>query len=265
MTKWFKFGLVGLLVVGALAVLISGAAFAQDDNIPPQPPPGFDPGRGFGRGIGRGVGLEAAAEALGMTVDELSTQLWGGKTLADLADEKGIDLADVQAAVQVAKQAEIRGAIELAVEDRSLSRERADWLLEGLENGYGAGFGRGFRGGLGKGMAGPLGREVVAEALGMTVEELNTQLWGGRTLADLADKKGVDLADVQAALQAARESAMREAINQAVQDGTITHEHADWLLEGLDKGFLLGRMGGGFEDGFLGRGFKNFARPFRQP
>jgi hypothetical protein len=93
----------------------------------------------------------------------------------------------------------------------------------------------------------------------MTADELSTQLWGGKTLADLAEEKGVDLQDVQDAIHALNEAALRDAIGQAVEDGKLTQEHADWLLEGLDKGFLGGRGFGGFggcrgHGGFGGRG-----------
>lgn len=68
----------------------------------------------------------------------------------------------------------------------------------------------------------------------------------GKTLRDLAAEKGVDIADVQAAIQAVRVNEMRERIAQAVEDGTMTQEKADWLLEGLDNGFMGGGMGRGF-------------------
>jgi uncharacterized membrane protein len=140
MNKWLKIGIVGLMMVGALGALASGVAFAQDDtpeasDTTTTPAKGKPPGNGchWGRG---GVGLEAAAEALGMTTEELSTQLWGGKTLADLAEEKGVDLADVKAAVEEARTEALRKAIEQAVENEKLPREHADWLLEGLDKGY---------------------------------------------------------------------------------------------------------------------------------
>ena len=151
MNKWFKFGTVGLLVFGAVAVLMSSVAFAQDD-VQPTPENAFPHpmGRGFGRGMGNPAELEAVAGALGMTVDELTTQLWGGKTIADLAEEKGVDLAEIQATVQAAKEANMRAAIEQAVQDGTITQDHADWLLEGLEKGYmmrGFGFGHGFGGG----------------------------------------------------------------------------------------------------------------------
>ena len=41
------------------------------------------------------------------------------------------------------------------------------------------------------------------------------------------------------AIQAARETELRERITQAVEDGTLSQAKADWLLEGLDQGFLF--------------------------
>lgn len=70
----------------------------------------------------------------------------------------------------------------------------------------------------------------------MTPEELSTQLWGGRTLAELADKAGVDLQKVRDAVNQACVQALRDAIEQAVRDGRLTREQADWLLQGLDRG-----------------------------
>ena len=101
--------------------------------------------------------------------------------------------------------------------------------------------GRGPGGGRGLGQA---GLEAAAEALDMTTEELTTALQSGKTLEQIAEDAGVDFEDVQAAIQAAHATQMRERIQQAVEDGTITQENADWLLEGLDKGFI--GMPGGF-------------------
>jgi hypothetical protein len=46
---------------------------------------------------------------------------------------------------------------------------------------------------------------------------------------------------------------MRAQIEQAVTDGTMSQDKADWLLEGLDKGFLDG-PGFGFGFGHGGGG-----------
>jgi hypothetical protein len=88
----------------------------------------------------------------------------------------------------------------------------------------------------------------------MTADELSAQLWGGETLANLADEAGVDLQAVQDAVTEACEQATRDAIEQAVTDGTITRAHADWLLEGLEQGFWGGGRGFGLGIGRGGHG-----------
>jgi hypothetical protein len=93
------------------------------------------------------------------------------------------------------------------------------------------------------------GLQIAAEKLDMTTDELITALRSGSTLEELADEAGVELQDIQDAIQTARAADMRERIQQAVDDGNITQGHADWLLEGLDKGFIGGEGGFGFGGG----------------
>jgi hypothetical protein len=169
--------LLGVAVlIGVVAALgISSVASAQSSVTPTPTAPtqqqGTPPGGPGLRGLHSEAELAAAAKALGMTTDELSAQLWGGKTLSALADEKGVDIADVQAAVQAAQMAETKTALQQAVTAGTLTQAKADWLIKGLEAGYwgpgaqGGDFGFGMgpdmgghggRGGRG-GMGGPLG------------------------------------------------------------------------------------------------------------
>jgi hypothetical protein len=100
----------------------------------------------------------------------------------------------------------------------------------------------GFRGGRG-GQPGAL-----AEALGMTVDEVHAALAG--TIAELADSQGMTLEEVVDALIAP----VIERIQQAVDDGRITQEQADErieqmekkLLEALESGSGFGPRPGGF-------------------
>jgi hypothetical protein len=95
----------------------------------------------------------------------------------------------------------------------------------------------------------------------MTTDELTTALQSGKR-EQLASDAGVDLQDVQDAVQAAHETELRERIAQGVSDGTISQEKADWLLEGLDKGFLDGP---GFGFGFGPHGPRPNQTPSAQP
>jgi len=92
-------------------------------------------------------------------------------------------------------------------------------------------------GGRGRGLGQPE-LEAAAKVLGMTTDELSTALQSGKTLEELAQSANVDVQAVKDAIQAAHATEMRSRIQQAVTDGTITQENADWLLEGLDKGFI---------------------------
>ncbi len=119
--------------------------------------------------------------------------------------------------------------------------------------------GRGPGGGRGLGL---LELQVTAKALDMTTDELINALQSGKTLEELADEAGVEIQHVQDAIQAAREVAMRERIERAVSDGTMTQAKADWLLEGLEKGFLDGP---GFGFGFGEHGPRLDKTPSTQP
>jgi len=205
---------------------------------------------------GSSSGLDAIAKLLNMTTDELKTQLRGGATLADLADKAGVQLQALRDASNAATQAAMRESIEKAVTDGKLTREQADWMLQGLDKGFTG------RGAMGKGAQDQPELEAAAKVLNMTVDQLSLQLWGGRTWAQLAEKAGVKLEDVQKAMEAARIEAMKQAIEQAVKDGKITRERADWMLKGLESGYMSGGHGmnglGGFGGG---RGMRGLEMP----
>ena len=137
-------------------------------------------------------------------------------------------------------------------------------LAQEPTNEPGAGFGcRGW--GLGIGGRSWAVFDTAAEVLGLTPGGLFTELHGGKSLADVAEAEGKDLEAVQEAMGAARAEAMKEAIKQAVEDGHLTQEQADWMLEGHEKGFMPGR--GGFRRGMGGRfdGSAPMRAPFAAP
>jgi anti-sigma28 factor (negative regulator of flagellin synthesis) len=189
MSKMFKVGLVGLLVVGALTVVMAGSALAQEPDPLDKPFGGFGRG-GFGHfGGDHWAMFDAMAEALGLTPEEFFAELRAGKTPADVAEEQGVDLEALAESLQAARveaiqqavedgtltqeqadrmlnrlenmptQEELveakKQAIEQALEDGRISQEQADWMLEGLENGYLGGRGCGGRGGRFGGFRGP--------------------------------------------------------------------------------------------------------------
>jgi hypothetical protein len=102
--------------IGLLGLTGAGVAFA-DGNVPAIPGQVAHLGRGPHGGAGAmgsqgpsatggQAGVyhdqmhEAAAKALGITVSDLQTQLDAGKTVAQIAQERGVDLTTVQAAMK---------------------------------------------------------------------------------------------------------------------------------------------------------------------
>jgi hypothetical protein len=89
---------------------------------------------------------------------------------------------------------------------------------------------------------------AVAQKLGLTYEELNTALQNGQTVAQLAQAKGVSLDE----LKTVALDAMRTSFAELVEQGVMTQDQADWMLDRMDdmpmfnfdQGFGPGMMGG---------------------
>ena len=90
-----------------------------------------------------------------------------------------------------------------------------------------ASYGPGMMGGFGGGY-GPL-HTYVAEAfatkLGLMVDEVNTRLAAGESMYQIALAEGIADADIPALLAEVHQT----ALSQAVADGVITQEQADWM------------------------------------
>ena len=132
----------------ALAPLVSAGTItqAQADAVIEALQAAKPEGRhGPGPGIVH-ASIDTAAKALGVTSEELRTALRDGKSVADVAGEKGVD---VQVVID-ALVAEAQERIATAVSDGRITQAQADERLATLTddvtkivNGEGRGFGRG--------------------------------------------------------------------------------------------------------------------------
>jgi predicted trehalose synthase len=85
--------------------------------------PGGPGGHGGGRGLGGPPALDAAAEALGLTTDELRTALAEeGTSLADVAEAEGVEVQALVDALAAAASAHL----DEEVAEGDLTQERAD-------------------------------------------------------------------------------------------------------------------------------------------
>lgn len=244
----------GIFIALVALALLAGTTFtfAQDDGTDSTVPESETEGRG-NRGhdiIDRGAVKEAISDTIGLTEEEVRAMKAEGMSFEEILEAQGVTQEDVQAAVL----AVVEEAVETAVADGSITQEQADQILaRAAEGGFKFGRGGGKRGGHGFGeIFGDLDRQaILADALGITVEELEAYHADGLRLSEIAEEVSVDLADVEEAIK----SAMTDAINQAVEDGTITQEQADQLLERVEEG----KFGRGGHRGPRGGGFNNDA------
>lgn len=261
--KFVKIGGI-LIVLLALAALVgSSLTFAQDEPAPddtvtiPEDGSGVDRfGKDGPRGnrerlIDREAARELLAAELGVAVEELdaaheaareAVQADGGarpdrdEMQAAVAAELGISVEELDAAKTAVREAMF---VQL-VEDGVITQEQLDEMLAMKEL---------------RGIAKDIfnredAQAAVAEALGMTVDELAAAREDGTRMPALAEAQGVDMETVITAVSDARTA----AIEQAVIDGIITQEQADLLLSREGPRFGGPRGHGGPRGGQGGNG-----------
>ena len=84
----------------------------------------------------------------------------------------------------------------------------------------------------------PHPREALAELLGLSEEELREQLREGASLEELAEQAGVDLEAFREEMAAIRKEHQLSRLAEALEEGEISQEQYDWMLEGFEGGFL---------------------------
>lgn len=114
------------LAVGVIGLFSVGEVYAQSPT--PTPPPEAQTPWGYAWGRvcqGAGVVSDAITGLLGMTQEEIYAERAAGKTLSEIAAEKGVTDQQLIDAMLAGQQE----AIAQAVEDGRLTQEQADWML----------------------------------------------------------------------------------------------------------------------------------------
>lgn len=109
--------------------------------------------------------------------------------------------------------------------------------------GYGYGMmGRGMMGGAaGTGLLHDYMEPAMAEALGLTVEELEAKHAEGLSFYQIAEAQGLSVEEAQQLMLDARST----ALDAAVADGVITAEQADWMKTRMSSGHMGRGYGAG--------------------
>ena len=172
---------------------------------------------GFG---GRGPQLEILADALDMTTDEVKAALQDGQTVAEIAEEQGVELEDVVDAVLDVVQEKFD--------------ERLVTLEEKLTQYFTEGFPQPRQDLRDKLRTRVIQLEILADALNMTIGEVKAGLQDGQTVAEIAEEQGLELEDVVDAVLVDAE----EKLAEAVENGHLTQEEADEQLANLAENIV---------------------------
>lgn len=192
--------------------------------------------------------------AFGIAAGGTALAATGGTGANGFLDSVAKHLGITREKLDEATKAAASEQVDQALADGKITKEQADAAKERIESGEGRFFG--FRGGDGfghhGGFGGPDGHlEDAATFLGLSVEELRTQLAAGKTLAEVAKAQGKTVEGLKQALI----DSEKAELDAAVKDGRLTQAQADELLErkaerldAMINGTFTGR--GGHHGGF---------------
>ncbi|MDF2926860.1 MAG: hypothetical protein K0R57_5774 [Paenibacillaceae bacterium] len=163
--------------------------------------------------------IEEAAQIIGIDKEQLKKQLNEGKSIAEIASAKGINEAALTEKLMAARTAKL----EAAVKEGKLTQERADTIKskmlshisyklkhKGLDADDDA------KGHHGKKHGGipHLGPEKLSAMLGISKEQLITELKGGKSIADIAKEKGIAKDELIAKIKDELTPALEKAIER---------------------------------------------------
>jgi len=197
-----------LAVAGATAVIAAGAGAALADGGHPGGPPGSG----------------AIASYLGLTPAQLQTQLESGKTPAQIAQAQGKSVTGLEDAIYADAKSHLdaevaAGTLTAAQEEHRLADLKSH--LDDIVNHSRPPADR-------RGPGGPP-FAAVAAYLGITADELRTELLSGETLAQVATAHGKAVAGLEDAIYADA----RSHLDADVAAGRITAAQEQQRLGGL--------------------------------
>lgn len=198
-------------------------------------------GKGFGGGFPGGKDgfggpnnlLKETATILGVEESVVQEALKADKTLEAFAIEKGLTKEDYLAKLVAAETTAINAQVTAGKLTQAQADERiaalSDQLTKQIEaKGFRGGFpggpggkgGPGGPGGFGGGFGNP---EVITTILGITQEELRTELESGKSIVDIATAKGISEDDLISKIK----DGMTDSIKKSVEQKGTAHTRPD--------------------------------------
>jgi len=164
--------------------------------------------------------LQQVANAIGISVAQLQTEMSAGKAIAAIATEHKVAASTVISTLVADENTEIDAAVTSgqltpaqATQMKSQTAQRVTAVVNGTEPARG----RGGPGGPGGGTRAE-DQQIVAGAIGITTTQLQTELTAGKTIASIATEHNVTAAKVINAWVASENT----EIDQRVSSGQVT-------------------------------------------
>lgn len=200
---------IGIAVVAVLVAAVGAVGIVSADEIePPFVREGECGPRGQNDGPLQDLFLENVAEALGTTTDDLQSRIESGEKLDEILADYGYEGEAVRELLSSAREAAVAEALATGL----ITEEQAEKAFQprGKEKG---------KGGPGGNILQEYVMNNVAEALGMTVDEMKSLRVEGEPL----EVPGYSQEEIREIFEQAKE----DAIEQALADGVITEEQLE--------------------------------------
>lgn len=229
-------GISGSLLFGGIIAYAATDSPAQSDGQRPAFTRGFH--KGFHQGnseFKRGGfhnGFSEVAKLLGMDADALKMELNNGKSLAEIAQSKGVSKEDLTAKLLAIAQVRT----DEAVKSGKLTAEKAVSIKENMKAKITAAIDKKHDGSR-KGRDGFKGLPVqkyfsqAAALVGLQPQELKSELKSGKSLVEIAQAKGIPQEQLKAQVL---ETAQKE-IASLVEQGKLTQEKADLIKKQMEQ------------------------------
>jgi hypothetical protein len=199
--------------------------------------------------------IAAAADYVGLSVDQLAQQLDNGKSLADVAKAQGKSVDGLEQALIGAARSDLDKSVtagDITADEEQQMLDQLTSQVDGFVNGSGGLSIRIGTGGLSIRAGGPSSDvtlaggpvETAAGYLGLSVDELTKELQAGKSLAEVATEHGKSVDGLKQSLVATATAEIEKAVDELVNhEGLALPACGEHVVRPAGIGAPLTRVG----------------------
>jgi hypothetical protein len=203
--------IIPMLLLGFMTIGVSEVSANSLNNY----------GQGFKFNINKDLesSFKTKADILGLDMSSVKDAWASGKSMIDLAKEKGLDISSIFTKVENQKKVDFQNKMSELVSLNKITQQEASHILEKhnqmqIKN-----------------------DEIISQVLGMSVSDLKSYKLQGKTLNDIISIKGLNKESILSSLKLKMDeyhlSIQKEELSKLVSDGVLTQKQADDRFETL--------------------------------